>query len=64
MLPWFPTAPDRLITYRDRQGDRHVAVVLDIHTGKKRVLPRPISGLTRNGRRAIRDCAEADTVLT
>lgn len=53
MLHWLPTAPDRLITYNDRQGDRHVAVVLDINTGKKRVLPRPISGLTRDGRRAV-----------
>ncbi len=53
MLHWLPTAPDRLITYNDRQGDRHVAVVLDIHTGKKRVLPRPISGLTRDGRCAV-----------
>ncbi len=53
MLHWLPTAPDRLITFNDRQGDRHVAVVLDIHTGKKRVLPRPISGLTRDGRYAV-----------
>ena len=53
MLHWLPTAPDRLITFNDRQVDRHVAVVLDIHSGKKRVLPRPISGLTRDGRYAV-----------
>ncbi len=53
MLHWLPMAPDRLITYNDRQGDRHVAVVLDIHTGKRRILPRPISGLSRDGRRAV-----------
>ena len=53
MLHWLPTAPDRLVTYNDRQGDRHVAVVLDVQTGRKRVLPRPISGLTRDGRRAV-----------
>ena len=53
MLHWLPTAPNRLITYNDRQGDRHVAVVLEIQTGKKRVLPRPISGLSRDGRKAV-----------
>lgn len=45
MLHWLPTAPEREIVYNDRQGDRHVAVVMDIHTGKKRVLPRAVSGL-------------------
>jgi hypothetical protein len=53
MLHWLPTAPDRLITYNDRQGDRFVAVVMDIHTGRKRILPRPISGLSHDGRTAL-----------
>ena len=53
MLHWLPTAPDRLITYNDRQDDRFVAVVLDIHTGQKRVLPYPISAMSRNGRQAL-----------
>ena len=52
MLHWLPTAPEREIVYNDRQGDRHVAVVMDIHTGKKRVLPRAVSGLSRDGRLA------------
>lgn len=37
-------APDRLITYKDRQGDRYVAVVLDIHTGMKRIFRTPLVG--------------------
>ena len=56
MLHWLPSdrrsAADRQITYNDRQGDRHVAVVLDIHTGVKRVLPRPIAGISPDGRTA------------
>ena len=52
MLHWLPSEPDRKITYNDRQGDRHVAIVLDIHTGKKRVLPRPIAGISPDGRTA------------
>jgi len=53
MLHWLPTDPDRKITYNDRQGDRFVAVVLDIQSGRKRVLPRPISGLSHDGRVAL-----------
>jgi hypothetical protein len=52
MLHWLPSEPDGKITYNDRQGDRHVAIVLDIHTGKKRVLPRPIAGISPDGRTA------------
>lgn len=50
MLHWFPGRSDRELTYNERQGDRHVSVVLDIHTGKKRVLPRPIAGISPDGR--------------
>lgn len=50
MLHWLPSHADRMLTYNERQGDRHVTVVLDIHTGKKRVLPRPIAGMSPDGR--------------
>lgn len=53
MLHWLPTAPDRLLVFNDRQGDRFVAVVLDIHSGQRRVLPRPVSGLSHDGRTAL-----------
>jgi hypothetical protein len=52
MLHWLPAEPDRKLTYNERQGDRHVAVVLDIHTGDKRVLPRPIAGISPDGKTA------------
>lgn len=53
MLHWLPTAPDRLITYNDLQDDRFVSVVLDIHSGEKRILPYPISALSHDGRQAL-----------
>ena len=53
MLHWLPTAPDRLITYNARQDDRFVGVVQDIHSGNKRILPYPISAMTRHGRQAL-----------
>ena len=53
MLYWLPTAPDREIIYNDREGDRAVAVVLDIHTGKRRVLPHAIAALSHDGTKAI-----------
>jgi hypothetical protein len=53
MLHWLPTDPDHYITYNDRQGDRYVAVLLDVHTGRKRILPRPISALSHNGGMAL-----------
>ena len=53
MLHWLATAPDRLITYNARDDDRFVAVVQDIHTGQKRILPHPIAAITRNGRYAL-----------
>ena len=53
MLHWLPTAPDRTISYNDRRGDHFVAVVLDIHTGDRRVLPHPISALSHDGRTAL-----------
>ena len=53
MLHWLPTAPDRLITYNAREEDRFVGVVQDIHSGQKRILPYPISAMSRNGRQAL-----------
>jgi hypothetical protein len=53
MLQWLPTAPGRQIIYNDCQDARHVAVILDIHSGARRVLPRPIYSLTHDGRHAV-----------
>lgn len=53
MLQWVPSAPDRLIAFNDREGDAFVAVLLDIRTGARRVLPRPIYALSRSGSQAL-----------
>ena len=53
MLHWLPTAPDRKIIYNDRDGDgdRFVSVVMDVFSGEKRVLPRPVAGRRPHQRR-------------
>ncbi len=48
MLQWFPGEPDRKIIYNQREGDRYVSVVRDIHTGETRTLPRPIYAVRGN----------------
>lgn len=53
MLQWLPPACDRQIIYNDAVDGQHVAVILDIHTGARRILPRPIYNLTRDGRHAV-----------
>jgi len=53
MLHWLPTASDREIIYNDRDGDHFVSVIMDVFTGTKRVLPRPVAGLTNDGRKAF-----------
>jgi len=51
-LHWHPKAPDEVILYNDRIGDRFVCVELNIRNGERRVLPRPISAIDRAGERA------------
>ena len=53
MLHWLPTAPDRKIIYNDRDDDRFVSIVLDVFSGDKRMLPKPVSGLTNDGSKAL-----------
>jgi hypothetical protein len=53
MAQWMPTAPDRQIIYNDVQDGRHVAIVLDIHSGRQRVLPRPIYTVSHDGAFAL-----------
>lgn len=53
MLHWLPAAPDRKIIYNDREGDRFVSVVMDVFSGEKRVLSRPVAGLANDGRKAF-----------
>ena len=52
MLQWIPGS-DREVIWNDRQGDRFVCHVLDVHSGKKRTLGYPIYTLSPDGRTAI-----------
>ena len=52
MLQWIPGS-DREIIWNDREGDRFVCHVLDVHSGKKRTLGSPIYTVSPNGRTAI-----------
>jgi hypothetical protein len=53
MLQWLPPACDRQIIFNDVIDGEHHAVVLDIHSGARRVLPRPIYNLSRDGAWAV-----------
>ena len=53
MLQWNPARPDREIIFNDRREGRFVSVVLDIHTGRERVLPLPVYTVSRDGTFAL-----------
>jgi len=53
MMHWLPSAPDSKIIFNDRQGDRFVSVILNVHTGERRVLPKPISAMSHDGKTAL-----------
>ena len=53
MLQWNPLMPEREIIYNDLSNGEHVGVVMDIHTGKKRYLDRPVSNVSPDGRYAL-----------
>jgi len=52
-LQWLGTAPDRLIIYNMREGDRYISVIRDVHSGETRKLPRPIYAVSRDGKQAV-----------
>ncbi len=52
-LHWNPLKPDSEIFYNDRKGNEIISICLDINTGKKRILPRPINGISHNGKYAL-----------
>lgn len=53
MLQWNPKAADREIIYNDMLDYEHVGIVMDIHTGKKRYLDRPIANVSPDGKYAL-----------
>jgi len=52
MLHWNPLHDDEIL-YNDRQGNRIISVVMNIQTGKKRILPAAINGLSHSGKYAL-----------
>ncbi len=53
MLRWLPGSGDREIIYNDLQEGQFVAVIHDLTTDTKRILPRPVYALTPDGRAAV-----------
>jgi len=53
MLHWNPARGDDEIIYNDLVEADVASVALDVHTGRRRVLPGPFSALSRDGRWAL-----------
>ena len=52
MLQWRPGSKDEII-WNDRQDDRFVCHILNVHSGSKRTLPYPIYTVNPDGRTAV-----------
>lgn len=52
MLQWIPGRRDEII-WNDREGDHFVSRVLNVKSGRRRTLPRPIYALSPDGRWAV-----------
>jgi hypothetical protein len=53
MMHWLPTAPDSEIIFNDREVTRFVSVIINVHTGERRTLPRPVGAMSHNGKTAL-----------
>lgn len=49
MLQWRPGSRSEVV-WNDREGDRFVTRILDVETGSRHTLPRPIYTLSPDGR--------------
>ncbi|GHU27489.1 hypothetical protein FACS1894164_19600 [Spirochaetia bacterium] len=49
MLQWNPKNPDKEIIYNDRDGDEYRTLILNIESGKTKILPRAIANVSRDG---------------
>jgi len=52
MLQWLPGSRTEVI-YNDRQDDRFVSHILDVHSGKRKTLPGPVYGISPDGAWAV-----------
>ena len=53
MLQWNPAAPDDEIVYNCFDGNDYYATVMNIHTGAKRYLDRPVANISPKGDYAL-----------
>ncbi|MFC1525194.1 hypothetical protein ACFL6X_00095 [Candidatus Latescibacterota bacterium] len=53
MLQWLGSAPDRLVVFNTRQADGYASTVLDVHSGERRSLSRPVYAVSGNGKWAV-----------
>jgi hypothetical protein len=53
LLHWNPLNPEEEIIYNDRVGNDLGAVSLNVNTGKKNILPRSISAVSKKGKYAL-----------
>ena len=52
MLQWIPESRSEVI-WNDREGDRYISRVLDVHTGKSRTIPCAVYALSPDGKWAV-----------
>lgn len=53
MLHWNPLNPDNEIYFNDKIDNQIVTRKLNIDTGKESIMPRPVNGLSNNGKYAL-----------
>ena len=53
MLQWLGMDPERKIVYNVCEGDRFAAVIQEVKSGEKRMLPRSVYAVSRDGRQAL-----------
>jgi hypothetical protein len=53
MLHWNPLDPDVEIYFNDKIDNQIVTRKLNVHTGRESIMPRPINGLSHNGKYAL-----------
>ncbi len=52
MLQWVPNRPNTVI-WNDREGDHFIANMLDVSTGKRKILDKPIYAISPDGKWAV-----------
>lgn len=53
MLQWVGSAADREVIYNSIDDNQYISIIRDVHSGKVRVLPRPIYAISLDGTQAV-----------